>query len=103
MSTSGLKPLNLFGLMAGPNPVKVAFALEALNLPWQKTTKALFDPSQPENDVKHPNFTSINPNGRVPALIDPNNENITLWESGAILYYLAEKYDPSGTFFGRTI
>ncbi|KAI0099779.1 glutathione S-transferase [Nemania sp. FL0031] len=43
-------------------------------------------------DVKKPPLTDINPNGRVPAIQDPNT-NLTLWESGAIINYLIEKYD----------
>lgn len=40
-------------------------------------------------------FTAINPNGRLPAIIDPN-KNIILWESAAIMEYLVETYDEVG-------
>ncbi|KAI1862688.1 uncharacterized protein JN550_010025 [Neoarthrinium moseri] len=44
------------------------------------------------DDVKKKPFTHINPNGRTPAIEDPNT-GLTLWESGAIIQYLIEKYD----------
>lgn len=44
------------------------------------------------DDVKKKPFIDINPNGRVPAIEDPNT-GLTLWESGAIYQYLAEQYD----------
>lgn len=46
----------------------------------------------PFPDLKKEPFLSINPNGRKPALHDPNT-GITIWESGAILEYLVETYD----------
>lgn len=44
----------------------------------------------------------ICPNGRVPALVDHQNNDLVVWESGAILYYLVDKYDTQGEYFGRT-
>lgn len=44
------------------------------------------------DDIKKKPFTDINPNGRVPAIEDPNT-GLTLWESGAIYQYLVEQYD----------
>lgn len=52
-------------------------------------------------DPKEDSFTKINPNGRLPAIEDPNT-NLTLWESGAIVEYLVENYDKENklTFTG---
>lgn len=44
------------------------------------------------DEIKKKPFTDLNPNGRVPAIEDPNT-GVTLWESGAILLYLIEQYD----------
>jgi len=46
-------------------------------------------------DLKGPTFEKLNPNGRVPAIEDPNT-GIVLWESGAIIEYLCEEYDKEG-------
>lgn len=46
-------------------------------------------------DLKSPSFEKLNPNGRVPAIEDPNT-GIILWESGAIIEYLVEQYDKEG-------
>lgn len=83
MSTK-LKPIKIWG-QGGPNPPKVYFILEELSLPYE------VDPLS-KTDVKTPEYLAINPNGRVPAIHDPNT-GLTLWESGAIVEYLVETYD----------
>ncbi len=72
-----------------PNGVKVSIALEELGLNYEAHRVTLSDA-----DVKSPEFLSLNPNNKIPALIDPNGpggETVELFESGAILIYLAEK------------
>jgi GST-like protein len=72
-----------------PNGVKVSIALEELGLPYEAHLISFGT-----NDQKSPEFISLNPNGRIPAIIDPNGPDgkpIGLFESGAILLYLAEK------------
>jgi glutathione S-transferase len=64
--------------------LKVQFVLEELNLPY----KAIVVPNP-----KDESFLKINPNGRLPAIIDHNAEDLTIWESGAILEYIVETYD----------
>lgn len=80
-----------------PNGVKVSIALEEMGLAYEPHLVTLKD-----EDVKSNAFLSLNPNNKIPAILDPNGpdgEPIALWESGAILLYLAEK---SGKFGGRT-
>ncbi|KAK0544952.1 hypothetical protein OC846_005861 [Tilletia horrida] len=84
----------------GPNPPKVALALEYLGLSYELVPLVFGD--NPENGVKSAKFLAINPNGRVPALVDHGNNNFTVWESGACLIYLAEKYDSEGKLYGKT-
>ncbi|WP_349957559.1 glutathione binding-like protein [Rhizobium sp. ZPR3] len=72
-----------------PNGVKVSIALEELGLAYEPHLISFGT-----NDQKSPEFLSLNPNGRIPAIIDPNGPDgkpIGLFESGAILVYLAEK------------
>ena len=77
-----------------PNGVKVSIALEEMGLAYEPHLVTLSD-----SDVKSPAFLSLNPNNKIPAIIDPNGPDgpIGLFESGAILIYLAEK---SGKFIG---
>ena len=72
-----------------PNGVKASIALEELGLPYEAHRVDFGG-----NEQKSPEFLSLNPNGRIPALIDPDGPGgkpIGLFESGAILIYLAEK------------
>ena len=77
-----------------PNGVKVSIALEEMGLPYEPHLVTLSD-----SDVKSDAFLSLNPNNKIPAIIDPNGPNgpLGIFESGAILLYLAEK---SGKFLG---
>ncbi|MCY4334783.1 MAG: glutathione S-transferase N-terminal domain-containing protein [Litoreibacter sp.] len=80
-----------------PNGVKVSIALEEMGIPYEAHTVTLADA-----DVKSPEFLSLNPNNKIPAIIDPNGPDgapIGLFESGAILLYLTEK---SGKLIGAT-
>jgi GSH-dependent disulfide-bond oxidoreductase len=75
--------------MPTPNGVKVSIMLEEIGLPYEPH---LVDFAK--NDQKTPEFLSLNPNGKIPAIIDPDGPGgkpLGLWESGAILAYLAEK------------
>lgn len=75
--------------LATPNGVKVSIALEELGLPYEVHRVDIS-----AGDQFTPEFVSVNPNSKIPAIIDPagpGGEPITLFESGAILTYLAEK------------
>jgi glutathione S-transferase len=71
---------------ATPNGWKVSIALEELGLPYTLRPIDLSSGTQ-----KEPWFTAINPNGRIPAIVDRANGDFAVFESGAILLYLAEK------------
>ena len=71
---------------ATPNGHKVSIALEELALPYELHSLDLHTGVQ-----KEPWFLAINPNGRIPAIVDRNADNFAVFESGAILLYLAEK------------
>jgi glutathione S-transferase/GST-like protein len=71
---------------ATPNGWKASIALEELGLPYTVRSIAL-----PKNEQKEEWFLKINPNGRIPAIIDHGNDDFAVFESGAILIYLAEK------------
>jgi GST-like protein len=78
-----------------PNGVKASIMLEETGLPYE-AHRVSFD----TNDQHSPEFLSLNPNNKIPAMIDPNGplgKPLPLFESGAILIYLAEK---SGKLLG---
>ncbi|KAL4786087.1 putative glutathione S-transferase [Aspergillus varians] len=89
MSLKALTLWTLRGHTGTPNPWKVLMILEELKLPYEPKLVDL-------GDLKKEPYESINPNGRVPALEDPNT-GITIWESGAILEYLVDTYDKQHT------
>jgi GST-like protein len=72
-----------------PNGVKVAIALEEIGLPYEPHFIDIG-----ANETWGPEYLAFNPNGKIPAIIDPDGPGgkpLALWESGAILIYLAEK------------
>jgi GST-like protein len=71
---------------ATPNGHKISIALEELALPYELHTLELQKGVQ-----KEAWFLSLNPNGRIPAIVDRAEDNFAVFESGAILVYLAEK------------
>ena len=80
--------LQLYSLPT-PNGVKVSILLEELGLPYEPHL-VRFD----ANDQMSPAFLSLNPNNKIPAILDPHGpggQPLALFESGAILVYLAEK------------
>ncbi|KAE8357836.1 glutathione S-transferase [Aspergillus caelatus] len=82
---SNLKPIKIFWRDHVPNPSKVLVILEELDLPYETSYVEL-------DEFKKPPLTDVNPNGRIPAIIDPNT-GLKLWESGAIIQYLIDTYD----------
>lgn len=80
--------LQLYSLPT-PNGVKVSIMLEETGLPYE-AHRVAFD----TNDQTSPEFLALNPNNKIPAIIDPagpGGRPLALWESGAILAYLADK------------
>ncbi|MBK7955034.1 MAG: glutathione S-transferase N-terminal domain-containing protein [Candidatus Accumulibacter sp.] len=71
---------------ATPNGHKISIALEELALPYTLHTLDLA-----KSEQKQPWFLAINPNGRIPAIVDRAEDDFAIFESGAILVYLAEK------------
>jgi len=79
-----------------PNGVKVSIMLQETGLPYDAHLVSFAT-----DDQMTPEFLSLNPNNKIPAIIDPNGPDgkpLPLWESGAILIYLAEK---TGQFLSK--
>lgn len=95
MTTQTL-PIDLY--YAGtPNGRKITIMLEELGLPY-----ALYPINIGKGDQFTPEFLAISPNNKIPAIVDPegpDGQPISIFESGAILKYLAEKF---GKFYGTT-
>ncbi len=71
---------------ATPNGHKISIALEELGLAYNVHHLSLS-----KNEQKEPEYLKLNPNGRIPTIIDRENDDFVVFESGAILMYLAEK------------
>lgn len=80
-----------------PNGYKASVTLEELGLPY--TVHAI---NLREQEQKNPEFLAMNPNGRIPVMLDRDADDLVIFESGAIMVYLAEKTgqlmpaDPAG-------
>lgn len=81
---------------ATPNGQKISIFLEELGIPYTTTSIDLS-----KDEQKTESFLKINPNGRIPAIIDHDCNDFTVFESGAILLYLAEQYDKDFRFCFR--
>lgn len=80
--------LQLYSLNT-PNGVKASIMLEEIGLPYEPHLVDIM-----KNETWTPDYLSLNPNGKIPAILDPNGPGgkpLALWESGAILIYLADK------------
>ncbi|MEE4248958.1 MAG: glutathione binding-like protein [Alcanivoracaceae bacterium] len=71
---------------ATPNGHKASVTLEELGLPYNVRSLNLM-----QGEQKQPDFLAINPNGRIPAIVDSEEDDFAVFESGAIMIYLAEK------------
>ena len=78
---------------ATPNGYKVSILLEELQLPYHVIPVDLL-----KREQKEESFLKLNPNGRIPVIVDHETDQLTVFESGAILLYLAEK---TGKFFPK--
>ncbi len=71
---------------ATPNGWKASVTLEELGLPY-----TVHPINITKGEQKQPDYLKINPNGRIPAIVDREEDNFAVFESGAIMIYLAEK------------
>ena len=78
-----------------PNGHKVSIMLEELGVPYEVVALDLGQLEQ-----KQPDYLKINPNGRIPTLVDHDNGDFAIFESGAILIYLAERF---GRFLPQSV
>lgn len=80
-----MQTIKLYGGIRSANPLKIGLILTVLDLPYESVPVD-------RADLKKPAYEAINPNGRLPSIHDPNT-GLTIWESGAIIQYLIERYD----------
>ncbi|KAJ0164562.1 Glutathione S-transferase 2 [Colletotrichum tanaceti] len=85
MPVTIMKPIKIYGHVAGPHPWKVVILLKGLGVPYEIEFLTA-------EEMKIAPYIDVCPNGRVPTIVDPNHD-ITLWESGTIIEYLEDMYD----------
>ena len=79
---------------ATPNVYKISIALEEMSLPYH-----LINVDLRAGEQKTTDYLKMNPNGRIPVIVDRSNDDFVIFDSGAILIYLAEKTE---LFFGSS-
>lgn len=89
-----LQPLKLY-TWGTPNGWPVSVTLEELKKDNKELSYEVIPIDISKNTQKEDWFLKINPNGRIPAIVDPNNNNFAVFETSAILLYLEKKYDPN--------
>ncbi|KAI5807285.1 protein URE2 [Peziza echinospora] len=90
----------LYSHDTGPNGFKVAMIMNELGLKYRTV---LLDFGTGPTGMNTPYFESINPNARIPALVDHSRGGLVVWESGACITYLARKYDVENRLWAPTI
>ncbi|KAF9462576.1 glutathione S-transferase [Collybia nuda] len=98
MTSSGTKPLLLYSA-ATPNGQQAFVILEELKAAYPGIDYDFEKINIPQRQQKEPWFLKINPNGRIPALVDRSRDNFSVFESAAISLYLAQKYDKEYKFW----
>lgn len=95
--SSGTKPLLLY---TGPTPNghKTSVFLEELKVAYGGPDYDVFKIDISTNIQKEPWFIKLNPNGRIPVLVDRSRDNFVVFETAAILLYLQQHYDKEGKF-----
>ncbi|GAA5872277.1 hypothetical protein JCM16303_001039 [Sporobolomyces ruberrimus] len=83
----------LYTHAGGPNGHTVAFVLKALGLSYEPKYLDFA-----KGEQKAPEFLKLNPNGRIPCLVDHENKDFAVWESKACMKYLIAKYDTEKKF-----
>ncbi|TCD60457.1 Glutathione S-transferase 2 [Steccherinum ochraceum] len=91
------KQFTLFTHSQTPNGTKVAIVLNILGLSYEPRYL-----NWQAGEIKGPEHTKYNPNGRIPTLIDHKNNDFVVWESDAILLYLVVRYDTEHKIFVAT-
>ena len=96
MNTAQNEPIQVY-TWTTPNGYKIHIACEEMGLQWKPVAVDIG-----KGDQFKPEFLKFSPNNKIPAIIDPHGPDgkpLELFESGAILIYLAEK---TGKFFGNS-
>jgi len=97
------KQFTLYSHARTANGWKAAFVIHELGLTYEPIYLNFQGVDGGPGEHKQPAFLKINPNGRIPALIDHHNNDFVVWESCAIISYLVEKYDKERKISGKTL